>query len=250
MTSLGKKKKKKSRITFEETFHLVESNILELTIQGWCIRSCLSIDQGDWESGVGARCRWLIQPFSLHSNNFPPPPSQWRWGGGGRRQWWETSQSLWSTACSGRFYAKICMRKSQQMLPSLSWLHRFAHGRIELNVSKWINNLDYSSLVMTMRIYYHPVFWEIQLSCKPVHCSACHFHSCDLFKFPLQLFQRENDLSYSSSIQSTLLLVNCPTKLSPSLLFGYLWWSSCWRWQPHVGWLLCHCPLLTTGMAV
>ena len=180
------------RITFEETFHLVESNILELLIQGWCIRSCLSIDQEDCESGVGARCSWLTQPFSLHSNHFPPPPSQWRGGGGGRRQWWETSQSLWSTACSGRFYAKICMRKSQQMLPSLSWLHRFAHGRIELNVSKWINNLDYSSLVMTMRIYYHPVFWEMKMSRKPVLFISIHVI---LLSFHCSFFQRENDLS-------------------------------------------------------
>jgi len=50
------RKKIESLISFEKTFHLVESNILELLIQGWCIRSCLSIDQEDCESGVGARC--------------------------------------------------------------------------------------------------------------------------------------------------------------------------------------------------
>ena len=55
-----------SRITFEETFHLVENNILELLIQGWCIRSCLSIDQEDWESGVGSRCRRWTQPLRIN----------------------------------------------------------------------------------------------------------------------------------------------------------------------------------------
>ena len=44
-------------------------------------------------------------------------------------------------------------------------------------------------------------------------------------------------------------LVNCPTRWSLSLLFGFLWWSSSWRWQPHIGWCRLLWPLPRAGMA-
>ena len=48
---------------------------------------------------------------------------------------------------------------------------------------------------------------------------------------------------------ATAHLVNCPTKWSLSLLFGFLWWSSSWRWQPHIGWCRLLWPLPRAGMA-
>ena len=47
-----------------------------------------------------------------------------------------------------------------------------------------------------------------------------------------------------------MTLVNCPTRWSLSLLFGFLCWSSSWRWQPHIGWCRLLWPLLRAGMAV
>ena len=49
---------------------------------------------------------------------------------------------------------------------------------------------------------------------------------------------------------STATVVNCPTRWSLSLLFGFLWWSSSWRWQPHIGWCRLLWPLPRAGMAV
>ena len=34
------------------------------------------------------------------------------------------------------------------------------------------------------------------------------------------------------------------------LIFGFLWWSSSWRWQPHIGVCRLLWPLLRAGMAV
>ena len=45
------------------------------------------------------------------------------------------------------------------------------------------------------------------------------------------------------------VIVNCPTRWSLSLLFGFLWWSSSWRWQPHIGWCRLLWPLPRAGMA-
>ena len=45
-------------------------------------------------------------------------------------------------------------------------------------------------------------------------------------------------------------LVNCPTRWSLLFIFGFLYWSSSWRWQPHIGVCRLLWPLLRAGMAV
>ena len=45
-------------------------------------------------------------------------------------------------------------------------------------------------------------------------------------------------------------LVNCPTIWSLLFIFGFLCWSSSWRWQPHIGVCRLLWPLLRAGMAV
>ena len=59
---------------------------------------------------------------------------------------------------------------------------------------------------------------------------------------------RSSSPSHIYAVEFTL--VNCPTRWSLSLLFGFLWWSSSWRWQPHIGWCRLLWPLPRTGMAV
>ena len=45
-------------------------------------------------------------------------------------------------------------------------------------------------------------------------------------------------------------LVSYPSRWSLSFIFGFLWWSSSWQWQPHIaGCKLCW-PLLRTGLTV
>ena len=44
--------------------------------------------------------------------------------------------------------------------------------------------------------------------------------------------------------------VNCPTRWSLSLVFGFLWWSSSWRWRPHIGGCRLLWPPLRAGIAV
>ena len=46
-------------------------------------------------------------------------------------------------------------------------------------------------------------------------------------------------------------LVNCPTRWSLLLIFGFLYWSwSCWQWQPHIGVCRLLWSLLRAGKAV
>ena len=47
-----------------------------------------------------------------------------------------------------------------------------------------------------------------------------------------------------------LSLVNCPTRWSLLLIFGFLFWSSSWRWQPHIGVCRLLWSLLRAGMVV
>ena len=49
--------------------------------------------------------------------------------------------------------------------------------------------------------------------------------------------------------QSLSNLVNCPTRWSLLLIFGFLFWSSSWRWQPPIGVCRLLWPLLRAGMA-
>ena len=45
-------------------------------------------------------------------------------------------------------------------------------------------------------------------------------------------------------------VVNCPTIWSLLFIFGFLCWSSSWRWQPHIGVCRLLWPLLRAQMAV
>ena len=45
-------------------------------------------------------------------------------------------------------------------------------------------------------------------------------------------------------------LVNCPTWWSLLFVFGFLYWSSSWRWRPNIGVCRLFWPLLRAGMAV
>ena len=45
-------------------------------------------------------------------------------------------------------------------------------------------------------------------------------------------------------------VVNCPTRWSLSFIFGFLYWSSSWRWGPHIGVCRLLWPLPRAGMAV
>ena len=45
-------------------------------------------------------------------------------------------------------------------------------------------------------------------------------------------------------------VVNRPTRWSLLFIFGFLYWSSSWRWQPHIGVCRLLWPLLRAGMAV
>ena len=44
--------------------------------------------------------------------------------------------------------------------------------------------------------------------------------------------------------------INCPTRWSLLFIFGFLCWSSSWRWQYHIGGCRLFRPLLRAGMAV
>ena len=55
-----------------------------------------------------------------------------------------------------------------------------------------------------------------------------------IYLIPYQIF-REIHPPQISNILPHFWLVNCPTRWSLSLIFGFLWWSSRWRWQPPIG---------------
>ena len=54
----------------------------------------------------------------------------------------------------------------------------------------------------------------------------------------------------NTCVIDTCILVNCPTRWSLLLIFGFLYWSSSWRWQPHIGLCRLLWSLLRAGMAV
>ena len=68
---------------------------------------------------------------------------------------------------------------------------------------------------------------------------------------PPPLFaQKTPDIGPKNRLRIWGGLVNCPTRWSLLFIFGFLYWSSSWRWQPHIGVCRLLWPLLRAGMVL